>query len=65
MKKPLPLGERLLSSRHCSWLSGWLLAIFSWRRQGGGAGLHLLLFALHVLDMNPPNGLTALFYKEN
>ncbi|MGL4457520.1 MAG: hypothetical protein ACRCUB_03870, partial [Plesiomonas shigelloides] len=54
-KKAAHLGERLLSSEPCSSLSGWLLAIFCGRRQSGGVGLHLLLFALHVLDVNSVN----------
>jgi len=65
IKKAAHQGERLLPSGHCRSLSGWLLAIFSGRRQSGGVGLHLLLFTLHVLDVNRLNGLTALFYKDN
>ena len=65
IKKPLTwvsgCGHQINAVRY----SGWLLAIFCGRRQGGGVGLHLLLFALHVLDVNRLNGLNALFYKEN
>ena len=62
-KKAAHLGERLLSSDQCSSLSGWLLAIFRGRRQGGGVGLHLLLFALHVLDVNFTNGKCLCFLR--
>lgn len=65
IKKAAHLGERLLPSDHCLSLSDWLFAIFGRWRQGSGVGLHLLLFSLHILDVNRLNGLTALFYKEN